>query len=149
LFEYHTVASAPPPLDECVAFIERVRARGGRVLVHCMTGASRAPAVAAAYLMRARGARLDAAYAALAAAVPALALSAADAARLEAEEAAALGPAASGFRVPVGRQPPAAAPLGWAGAAPPAVAPAPPAVAPAPPGGGGAPAAPGFVFGAQ
>ena len=38
-------------LSACVAFVELAKAAGGRALVHCVAGRSRAPAVAAAYLM--------------------------------------------------------------------------------------------------
>jgi dual specificity MAP kinase phosphatase len=105
-FDYHTASSSPPPLDECAAFMERVRGEGGKVLVHCMSGTSRAPAVALYYLMRAAGMRLDAAYALLKAKRPSVSFHEADAARVQQAEAEVFGAGASGFRVPLGKQPP-------------------------------------------
>eukprot|EP00727_Mastigamoeba_balamuthi_P009011 m51a1_g4732 putative dual specificity protein phosphatase 1-like (413) ;mRNA; r:354559-356276 len=37
--------------DEVIAFVEEARSEGGRVLVHCLAGASRSPALVMAYLM--------------------------------------------------------------------------------------------------
>lgn len=56
-FVYHTVSSSPPNFDECGEFLESVLSSKAenRVLIHCMTGASRSPSVAVAFLMRHRG----------------------------------------------------------------------------------------------
>ena len=57
-FTYHTASSSTTlPLEECVAFLEGVRATNGRVLVHCMSGMSRSPAVVLAYLLYLYGPR--------------------------------------------------------------------------------------------
>eukprot|EP00887_Chlorella_sp_A99_P003068 scaffold9.g3068.t1 len=61
-FTYHTASSSPPPLEECFEFLEGVRKQGGKVLVHCMSGTSRSPAVVIYYLMRHRGWRLSESY---------------------------------------------------------------------------------------
>mmetsp|Transcript_31952 Transcript_31952/g.90741 ORF Transcript_31952/g.90741 Transcript_31952/m.90741 type:complete len:277 (-) Transcript_31952:110-940(-) len=57
-FTYHTVSSVPPPLNECIEFIETARRENSKILVHCMSGISRSPAVVAAYLMKSRSWRL-------------------------------------------------------------------------------------------
>ncbi|GBG61469.1 hypothetical protein CBR_g21813 [Chara braunii] len=41
--------------DDCIDFIEQARQEGARVLVHCMLGQTRSPAVVMAYLMRHKG----------------------------------------------------------------------------------------------
>lgn len=46
-------APAPEQLDEALAFIDRQRAYGRRVLVHCLVGQGRTGTVLAAYLIRA------------------------------------------------------------------------------------------------
>lgn len=50
------------PFDECVEFIEQTRKENARVLVHCMSGQNRSPAVVIAYLMRHKGWRLPQSY---------------------------------------------------------------------------------------
>jgi len=58
-FQYHTVSSTPPDFKECYEFIERAsQQQNGKILVYCMSGTSKSPAVIMAYLMRARGWRL-------------------------------------------------------------------------------------------
>jgi dual specificity MAP kinase phosphatase len=61
-FKYHTTQESPPPFEECFAFLESVRQEGARVLVHCMSGASRSPSVVIGYLMRLRSWRLTESY---------------------------------------------------------------------------------------
>lgn len=62
-FVYHCITSdGDIPFDECVAFIEETRQKEERVLVHCMSGQNRSPAVVMAYLMRHKGWRLPECY---------------------------------------------------------------------------------------
>lgn len=51
-FTYHTVSTMPIEFEECYLFLENVRQSGGKVLIHCMSGNSKSPSVAAYYLMR-------------------------------------------------------------------------------------------------
>lgn len=46
------------PFDECVQFIDECEKANERVLVHCMLGQNRSPAIVIAYLMRRKGWRL-------------------------------------------------------------------------------------------
>ncbi|BBM98786.1 protein MpIBR5 [Marchantia polymorpha subsp. ruderalis] len=50
------------PLDECVEYVEQSRRDKARVLVHCMSGQNRSPAVVIAYLMRHKRWRLPESY---------------------------------------------------------------------------------------
>ncbi|GBF92534.1 hypothetical protein Rsub_05148 [Raphidocelis subcapitata] len=61
-FNYHTVSVAPPDFEECFEFLDRVNSANRRVLVYCMTGISRGPAVVIGYLMKLRHWRLAEAY---------------------------------------------------------------------------------------
>eukprot|EP00246_Nothoceros_aenigmaticus_P018294 TRINITY_DN9515_c0_g1_i1.p1 TRINITY_DN9515_c0_g1~~TRINITY_DN9515_c0_g1_i1.p1 ORF type:complete len:271 (+),score=32.60 TRINITY_DN9515_c0_g1_i1:243-1055(+) len=52
-FTYHALKEDKHlPLDECLEFIEQSRTEKARVLVHCMSGQTRSPAIVIAYLMR-------------------------------------------------------------------------------------------------
>ncbi|EIE24230.1 phosphatases II [Coccomyxa subellipsoidea C-169] len=63
-FTYHTVSTSPPSFEECFEFLDSVfaeREKDGkdvRVLVHCMKGVSRSPAIVIGYLMKHRRWRL-------------------------------------------------------------------------------------------
>jgi len=48
--------------DDAIAFIERIHAQGGKVLVHCRAGVSRSATICIAYLMREKSFSLDEAY---------------------------------------------------------------------------------------
>eukprot|EP00271_Cylindrocystis_brebissonii_P007913 TRINITY_DN2181_c1_g7_i1.p1 TRINITY_DN2181_c1_g7~~TRINITY_DN2181_c1_g7_i1.p1 ORF type:complete len:334 (+),score=38.08 TRINITY_DN2181_c1_g7_i1:134-1135(+) len=62
-FVYHTVMEKDIlPFDECTNFIDEAAREGARVLVHCMSGSNRSPAVVTAYLMRHKGWRLAESY---------------------------------------------------------------------------------------
>eukprot|EP00897_Mesotaenium_endlicherianum_P001943 jgi/Mesen1/1777/ME000014S01192 len=62
-FQYHCLKDdGNIPFDECIQFIESSRAEGARVLVHCMSGQNRSPAVVIAYLMRHKGWKLPASF---------------------------------------------------------------------------------------
>eukprot|EP00245_Coleochaete_scutata_P005903 TRINITY_DN19891_c0_g1_i1.p1 TRINITY_DN19891_c0_g1~~TRINITY_DN19891_c0_g1_i1.p1 ORF type:complete len:268 (-),score=35.34 TRINITY_DN19891_c0_g1_i1:847-1650(-) len=63
-FTYHCITNekALLPFDECFEFIEASRQENERVLVHCMSGQTRSPAVVIAYLMRHKGWRLPQSY---------------------------------------------------------------------------------------
>mmetsp|Transcript_15621 Transcript_15621/g.21592 ORF Transcript_15621/g.21592 Transcript_15621/m.21592 type:complete len:271 (-) Transcript_15621:152-964(-) len=41
-------------IEECIQFLEEVRLKGGKILVHCMSGVCRSPFVIIAYLMKCR-----------------------------------------------------------------------------------------------
>lgn len=85
-FKYISMPTTPPDLGAATDGIAAALASspGAVVFVYCMSGASRAPSVAAAWLMRSQGASLEAAAGAVAAARPGVALTAADAANLAA-----------------------------------------------------------------
>ncbi|GJP44102.1 hypothetical protein CLOM_g3506 [Closterium sp. NIES-68] len=58
-FVYHTVQDSKViPFEECNEFIEQCQRDQAKVLVHCMSGQSRSPAVVVGYLMRAKGVKL-------------------------------------------------------------------------------------------
>ncbi|KAK9906847.1 hypothetical protein WJX75_009090 [Coccomyxa subellipsoidea] len=63
-FTYHTVSTSPPNWEECFDFLDSVLKerekdqKEVRVLVHCMKGVSRSPAVVIGYLMKSRRWRL-------------------------------------------------------------------------------------------
>ncbi|CAI7729364.1 unnamed protein product [Closterium sp. NIES-54] len=58
-FVYHTVQDSKViPFEECNQFIEQCEREQAKVLVHCMSGQSRSPAVVVGYLMRAKGVKL-------------------------------------------------------------------------------------------
>ncbi|CAL5227618.1 g10621 [Coccomyxa viridis] len=98
-FEYHTVATAPPDFDECCSFIEKVRSEEGkRVLVHCMTGISRSPAVVVAYLMKQRRWRLTEAYKWVKEHRPETELTSGEATRLQQYELQVLGSSSTGYQ---------------------------------------------------
>ncbi|XP_002989990.2 protein-tyrosine-phosphatase IBR5 [Selaginella moellendorffii] len=61
-FTYHCIQEERLPLEECLDFIEKSRQNNAKVLVHCMSGQSRSPAVVIAYLMRHKGWRLSQSY---------------------------------------------------------------------------------------
>lgn len=62
-FTYKTIIEDQTlPYDECVDFIEQSRIDNVRVLIHCMSGQNRSPAVVIAYLMRYKGWRLAESY---------------------------------------------------------------------------------------
>ncbi|KAI8467896.1 MAG: dual-specificity protein phosphatase 7 [Monoraphidium minutum] len=81
-FNYHTVSVAPPEFDECFEFLDKVNGENKRVLVYCMTGVSRAPAVVIGYLMKLRSWRLAEAYKWVKDKRPAVNISQADSKRL-------------------------------------------------------------------
>jgi len=62
-FTYHSLKEDKTlPFAECLEFIEQTRLEKARVLVHCMSGQNRSPAVVIAYLMRYKGWRLPQCY---------------------------------------------------------------------------------------
>eukprot|EP00898_Chlorokybus_atmophyticus_P003203 jgi/Chlat1/3884/Chrsp26S04164 len=62
-FKYYTCSEAKLlPLQEAIAAIEEIRISQQKVLVHCMSGVSRAPAVVIAYLIVHKGWRLPQAH---------------------------------------------------------------------------------------
>lgn len=62
-FTYHCLKDEQTlPFNEAVDFIEQCRKDKARVLVHCMSGQNRSPAIVIAYLMRHKGWRLSQSY---------------------------------------------------------------------------------------
>ncbi|KAL5729778.1 hypothetical protein ACHQM5_002679 [Ranunculus cassubicifolius] len=58
-FTYHCFEEANAlPFDDAIQFLGQCEKDKARVLVHCMTGKSRSPAVVVAYLMKSKGWRL-------------------------------------------------------------------------------------------
>ncbi|XP_078437194.1 indole-3-butyric acid response 5 [Wolffia australiana] len=59
-FTYHCLQDDKVlPFDDAFLFLEQCERDKARVLVHCMSGRSRSPAIVIAYLMRSKGWRLD------------------------------------------------------------------------------------------
>ncbi|KAM7498370.1 hypothetical protein LguiA_022784 [Lonicera macranthoides] len=62
-FTYHCLQDDQIlPFDDAVQFLDQCEKDRARVLVHCMTGKNRSPAVVIAYLMRSKGWRLGQSY---------------------------------------------------------------------------------------
>ena len=85
-FTYITIPTTPPDLGAATDAVAAALAASPStvVFIYCMTGSSRAPSVAAAWLMRSAGASLEAAAGAVAAARGGVAFTQADAANLAA-----------------------------------------------------------------
>ncbi|CAI9261496.1 unnamed protein product [Lactuca saligna] len=62
-FTYHCLPDSPTiAFDDAVAFLDQCEKDKARVLVHCMSGKNRSPAVVMAYLMKSRRWTLDQSY---------------------------------------------------------------------------------------
>ncbi|KAK7276483.1 hypothetical protein RIF29_17623 [Crotalaria pallida] len=62
-FTYHCLPDDKAlPFDEGIQFLEQCEKDKARVLVHCMSGKNRSPAIVIAYLMKAKGWRLAQSY---------------------------------------------------------------------------------------
>lgn len=62
-FIYHCLPDSPTlAFDDAVEFLEKCEAEKARVLVHCMSGKNRSPAVVMAFLMKSRRWTLDQSY---------------------------------------------------------------------------------------
>ncbi|XP_028758006.1 protein-tyrosine-phosphatase IBR5 [Neltuma alba] len=62
-FTYHCLPDDKTlPFDEAIQFLEQCEKDKARVLVHCMSGKNRSPAIVIAYLMKSRGWRLSQSY---------------------------------------------------------------------------------------
>eukprot|EP00249_Psilotum_nudum_P011828 c23407_g1_i1 orf=164-970(+) len=95
-FSYYSVKEDKTlPFDECVEYIEQSRQDEARVLVHCMSGQSRSPAIVIAYLMRHKGWMLPQSYQWVKDRRPSINLSAAVAQQLQNYEMVVFGPNAS------------------------------------------------------
>ncbi|KAH7404043.1 hypothetical protein KP509_15G008000 [Ceratopteris richardii] len=80
------------PFDDCYDFIEQSRVESARILVHCMSGQNRSPAVVIAYLMRSKGWRLAESYQWVKARRPSINLTPAVGEQLHLYEAKIFGP---------------------------------------------------------
>lgn len=83
------------PFGECIEFIEQSRKDNTRVLVHCMSGQNRSPAIVIAYLMQHKGWRLPQSYQWVKDRRPTINLSSGVAQQLQAYEAEIFGSNAS------------------------------------------------------
>ncbi|KAK9155465.1 hypothetical protein Sjap_002945 [Stephania japonica] len=62
-FTYHCLQDETPlPFDDAIQFLEQCRKDKARVLVHCMSGKNRSPAIVIAYLMKSKVWRLNQSY---------------------------------------------------------------------------------------
>ncbi|OVA20042.1 Dual specificity phosphatase [Macleaya cordata] len=62
-FTYHCLQEEKTlPFDDAILFLEQCEKDKARVLVHCMSGKSRSPAIVIAYLMKCKGWRLAQSY---------------------------------------------------------------------------------------
>ncbi|KAK2979018.1 hypothetical protein RJ640_013652 [Escallonia rubra] len=62
-FTYHCLQEEKKlPFDDAIQFLEQCERDRARVLVHCMSGKNRSPAVVIAYLMKSKGWRLGQSY---------------------------------------------------------------------------------------
>ncbi|KAI3969686.1 hypothetical protein MKX01_020247 [Papaver californicum] len=62
-FTYHCLQEEKTlPFDDAIQFLEQCEKDKARVLVHCMSGKSRSPAIVIAYLMKCKGWRLAQSY---------------------------------------------------------------------------------------
>ncbi|KAF7831689.1 protein-tyrosine-phosphatase IBR5 [Senna tora] len=62
-FTYHCLPDDKTlPFDEAIQFLEQCEKDKARVLVHCMSGKNRSPAIVIAYLMKSKGWRLAQSY---------------------------------------------------------------------------------------
>lgn len=96
-FKYETVAEVPPNFAACNRFIDSAKDARTRVLVHCMSGITRSPAVVCAYLMHLRRWRLTESFKWLADKHPKMQLSPGDQKRLIDFEVQTLGSSSVGF----------------------------------------------------
>ncbi|XP_061360706.1 protein-tyrosine-phosphatase IBR5 [Gastrolobium bilobum] len=62
-FTYHCLPDDKTlPFDEAIQFLEQCEKDKARVLVHCMSGKNRSPAIVIAFLMKSKGWRLEQSY---------------------------------------------------------------------------------------
>ncbi|MCO5577917.1 hypothetical protein L7F22_031752 [Adiantum nelumboides] len=95
-FTYKTIKEDQMlPFDDCSEFIEQSRTENARVLVHCMSGQNRSPAVVIAYLMRYKGWRLAESFQWVKDRRPSINLSSAVGEQLQLYEAKIFGPSIS------------------------------------------------------
>ncbi|KAI5081319.1 hypothetical protein GOP47_0004502 [Adiantum capillus-veneris] len=95
-FTYKTIKEDQTlPFDDCSEFIEQSRTENARVLVHCMSGQNRSPAVVIAYLMRYKKWRLAESYQWVKNRRPSINLSSAVGEQLQLYEANVFGPTIS------------------------------------------------------
>ncbi|KAL3137104.1 protein-tyrosine-phosphatase, variant 2 [Trebouxia sp. C0010 RCD-2024] len=138
-FHYHTVSSKPPDYSECFTYLgtneqsegctgkqelltylhkpclvcaDSVQQEKGRVLVHCMTGASTSPSVVIGYLMRLRRWRLNESYKWVHDRRAVVSLHEGEAARLQQLEVQLLGESSTGFNTQAAQQSPGG-PFAW------------------------------------
>ncbi|KAE8075601.1 hypothetical protein FH972_014297 [Carpinus fangiana] len=100
-FTYHCLQDDKTlPFDDAIQFLEQCERDKARVLVHCMSGKNRSPAIVMAYLMKSKGWRLAQGYQWVKERRPSVELSEVVSQQLQEYEQKIFGPIAAGNHIP-------------------------------------------------